>query len=97
MPAEAEPEVRRSAAELRPTAEVSRIEKARRPRICSEVALLMEAVDGITAGLVERGFWPNRGEYSAQPAGRYVTASDIMVCAKTVAWKAGVREVRESA
>jgi hypothetical protein len=61
------------------------------------VALLMEAVDGISAGLVERGLWPKGGEYSAQPAGRYFTASDIMICAKSVAWKAGIREIRQSA
>jgi hypothetical protein len=75
----------------RRTAELQRIEKERRVRIRSEVGLLMAAVDGITADLTTRGFWPNGADYSAQPVGRYCTASDIMNCAKTVAWKAGVR------
>jgi hypothetical protein len=75
----------------RRTTEQQRIETERRARIGSEVNLLMAAVDGITTDLTTRGLWPNGGEYSAQPAGRYCTASDIMSCAKTIAWKAGVR------
>ncbi|HYS72461.1 MAG TPA: hypothetical protein VEO96_00550 [Thermoplasmata archaeon] len=78
-------------AETKLTAQLHRIENERRARIHSEVSMLMEAVDGITADLVKRGLWPNGGEYSAQPEGRYATASDIMSCAKSVAWKAGIR------
>ena len=67
-------------------------EKEKRVRAATEIALLMDVIDDVTVQLVARGLWPSSAkDYAGQPSGRFATASDIVTCAKSIAWKAGIR------